>query len=422
MAVKLIIESETGTLDLSSYLNPNSGAGLDPADPQFTNKVFAHSLLKQGGTLALEDLKLRELVFPLSLKAASKDVLTALVREVNTIINGAACEVEWQDEGATTATTFDLASGQCDPEFDFRQGQQKQPWLKAKLRLFVQPLASRGAPVVRAPITGGTSAATAPVVQFTATGSVGGDAPALLMASIWGGAGSGGEYMAISVLPDLAYQSWWQGASMGPAFAASSNFSFSVATANGSFRKIGSMAVGAFTGQNRLLLMARPLNNASSCYVSVQAKGVTFGESPFFAASAVVGGSNPSGKPWDMIDMGVLTVPGSPAAQAWYLEIEGSSPVPLQVYGAILLPENTTCWLHSASPSVFGNVSYVFDGVYSQVRQTGFLPWTQAVRGPVPVVLPGATAAFAALWYRSNGEPLLTNVSVALQERTRYVF
>ena len=67
MTVSLILESENGNINLTRYLDVEDGDGMDPADPEFTEKIFAHSLLKQGGTLALENLKLKEMAFPLKL-------------------------------------------------------------------------------------------------------------------------------------------------------------------------------------------------------------------------------------------------------------------------------------------------------------------------------------------------------------------
>ena len=205
MALKLVVEATTGTIELTPFLDVQAGKGMDPADPQFTNKIFAHSLLKVGGTLALEQLKLRELTFPLIFKDTTKNKLTAKVRELDTIINNAGGTVEWQDEGATVPTYFTLVSGQCDPEFDFRQGQQTNPILKAKLRLFVQPLGlveKTARPMLMAGTEaahGATLSGTQPVMTFYSASGIRGDAAALLEGTVT--LPSQSFYAAFSVLP-----------------------------------------------------------------------------------------------------------------------------------------------------------------------------------------------------------------------------
>ena len=99
---------------------------------------------------------------------AGKDGLTALVRRINAILNANGCVASWQDEGASKPTFFQLASGQCDPQFKYRMGQQN--WLPAKLRLFAQPLgyASLEPSEVKT-VSGGFGGVegTAPVLVFT---------------------------------------------------------------------------------------------------------------------------------------------------------------------------------------------------------------------------------------------------------------
>lgn len=57
------------TLNLTNFVNVQQGQGLDNYDPQFTQKVWGRSMLKEGATLALEQLTEKGLTFPLLLNA-----------------------------------------------------------------------------------------------------------------------------------------------------------------------------------------------------------------------------------------------------------------------------------------------------------------------------------------------------------------
>lgn len=53
MSYLLELESENGNINLTKYTNVDKGEGMDPLDPLYSERIFAHSLLKAGGTLAL---------------------------------------------------------------------------------------------------------------------------------------------------------------------------------------------------------------------------------------------------------------------------------------------------------------------------------------------------------------------------------
>src|SRR5438128_1415786 len=108
--VKLTLRSNSGEITLTPYLDVEAGKGMEPGDPRFTEKMFARSLLKQGATYALENLHEKELIYPVKLKAATKTALLELVEEINTILNTAGAQVEWQEEGSNKPTYFDLIS------------------------------------------------------------------------------------------------------------------------------------------------------------------------------------------------------------------------------------------------------------------------------------------------------------------------
>ena len=149
----LILEAHSASnnirLNLSNYLNVQQGEGMDPYNPSFTNKVFSHSLLKEGGTYALESLALKELQFPLRLKASTAAGVQELVQQLNQVLNSPGAVCIWQDTSTSQATYFDIASGQFDIQYNFREAEaaaHSSAFVKGMLRVFVQPLGRRASP------------------------------------------------------------------------------------------------------------------------------------------------------------------------------------------------------------------------------------------------------------------------------------
>lgn len=412
----------------AGYLAVNAGEGLDPADPQFTNKIFAHSLLKQGGTLALEDLKLRELTLPLTLKATNKDGLSALVREINTIINTGGCQLLWSDEGTEVITHFSLASGQLDPEFDFRQGQQTAPMLKAKLRLFVQPLGQVGAQP-RALLMAGTTAGngatltgTPPVLVFHAASGVRGDAPALIEAVHTFAVNGPEQAVAVSVLPE-SYTPWYPApTSTGFVHGASEGGSFFIGRGTMSF---GPFSQETYAGDQRVLVF---LNAASPVKVSVEADYSEY-QNAASGANAVTISENPVFGP---VDLGVAHVPSAAATFSLHFTTNAT----MSIMGLVVLPENNTCWTR-ASTVFFADKGgltgerlprVVFSGPRARVLQENLFgqerfDLTGRARGAIPTVAPGSAApTIAVLGCEPGRRPLIHSVFVNVVERTRYVF
>src|SRR5579884_1648673 len=99
-------------MDLSNFVDVQQGQGMDPYDPNFREALISHSLLKEGGVLALEDLKANELIFPLKVNAVLISQLVPLIVEINQIVTAPGATVSWQDDGFSQPTVFDLISGQ----------------------------------------------------------------------------------------------------------------------------------------------------------------------------------------------------------------------------------------------------------------------------------------------------------------------
>lgn len=93
MSVKLKLESTNGDFDFTPWLDVEKGKGMEPGDPQFTEKIFARSLLKAGATLALEHLREKEMVFPLIVSVPG-------VATINKILNPSFAH---DGNGATSA-------------------------------------------------------------------------------------------------------------------------------------------------------------------------------------------------------------------------------------------------------------------------------------------------------------------------------
>jgi hypothetical protein len=425
-AVHLEIESANGNLDLSAYINVQAGAGLDPSDPAFSSKVFAHSLLKQGGTLALEDLKLKEMTFPLTLKATTKDKLTALVREINTIIETPGCEVEWSDEGTAISTFFQLASGQFDVEFDFRQGQQSNPMLKGRLRLFVQPLGQleKTPRSLVQPGGGATLTGSVPVLVFHGASPVRGDAPSLIEAFV--GMPATTSFAAFSVLPSASYNPWQPAT---PALlttgwtatrtAGEGPFLVGMGNANPIYQQLPG---GVYTGQNRVLVLAKRLNAATPAKIGVEQEAEDL-TNPFIAASEPQAAEvpNTSGV-FTLVDCGVLNRP-SLAGEVWNYRI--SSTATVAIAGVVVLPENTTSWLLDTTTSPGSQV--IFSGPKGAVwEQTShLLDRSGSARGAMPAALPAATAptfAFLSLAGVSGAIYSTRSHYVNVLEQTRYSF
>lgn len=231
------------SLDLTQYIMAAIEAGMDPASPTFSDKVFTHSLLKEGGTYTLENLQLKELSYPMLIGtgAAQSSASAQLIININQILATPGTTASWQDDGMTQPTYFNLASGQVDVQYNYRRGQAG--YTQAKLRLFTQPFGTRPttrfyarasgvgpilkiSPFVSTLITGaaaigattqGGIAGFGGVQQasggifYAGNPSLAGDAPALLQLSYVAPVGPSAileglaPTWALSLLPDQAY-------------------------------------------------------------------------------------------------------------------------------------------------------------------------------------------------------------------------
>ena len=146
MAPTLILNSggPVGSIDVSSYLDLTPGSDMDPYDPGWSNKVISHSLLKEGGVLALEDRQAKSLTFPLLLNSTTNSGVALLAQQINQIINSPGATFSWQDTGMSQATVFTSITGELSIKYNYRR--QERFWLQADLKLFTNPFGHTAAP------------------------------------------------------------------------------------------------------------------------------------------------------------------------------------------------------------------------------------------------------------------------------------
>ena len=146
MLLRLLSNSGTNpqTIDLTNYVRAAIEEGWDMASPAYSNRQFTTSLLKEGGTFTLENPKLKEQIIPLLITAASSTAAVAVIQQINQLLQTPGATAQWQDDGLSQATYFNLASGQCDIQFDYRK--QQQHTYVVKMRLFSQPFGTTATP------------------------------------------------------------------------------------------------------------------------------------------------------------------------------------------------------------------------------------------------------------------------------------
>lgn len=471
MALTLQLFSNNGNINLTKYLNMQPGEGADPAGAAFTTKVLAHSILKPGSTLALEDLKEKLQTFPLKLNAGNKEKLDELVEKINKILNTPGTQVEWVDEGALESTYWDLISGQCDVEYDLRRGEKN--YLDAKLRLFVQPLgyySKKGPKALEA--FGGTtvSKGTSPLVVFRANSVLKGDAPSLIQAQILSKSVVHGQVAAVSALPSLEFVPLAPAASyaVGPSGNGGGTMSFSADSfaPTGTMAHIVPSAAGvvytftseekskyAYVGENRILLAARTPTVSASFSASANINIIPF-KTLFRGQYGAVATPYATGA-WRLYDLGIVNSAssylnsGEKYSVSVYLENNTGASRAIDIGGLIQLPDRNTCWLNTGpiatvTASLANQNVISFDGVANAIRiganmgvpaagaspavasqTTSVIDVSANVRGNIPTIQPGqevnTIACLVANMYGGtmNAETL---VNVNVLERCRYVF
>jgi hypothetical protein len=461
------------TVDLSPYLRLQPDQGADPYDPQYTEKVWGRSILREGATLALEQLREKEMVFPLALKGTTSSVVAGtLVQQINAVIHTPGATVSWQDDGMSQPTVFDLLSGQLDIEYSYFRSAGGH-WTNAKLRLFTEPLGRTAGPrqyaiaTAAGPVTymaPSSYLARTPSpgnVVYPGNASLSGDAGAQLAigysASI--GANQIGK-MFVSLLPDSDYMPMSPSqivlANVTPRSAATAPegfvWTFGVGSANAiNFSPIASFNTLltpplAWAGQHRLLAFAR----ASGTWGQLSTAALSL------ISTVTTASVGPPSNAWDLYDLGTFSIrPSEPllggrgtnafaeiAVQVPSVAGVGSNAA-LDIGGVIMLPDSTTWYVGPSANAEnlividdrLGDQSFTSTNGAPAFNPIGALSpanrLTPISRGLVPRPDPRnglPILAFVAVGATPNagGGALLPpypqgTANVYVQERTRYV-
>lgn len=401
MTATLILNSNNAqnplSLDLSNYLDLTDGTDINPQDPAFTTRVISHSLLKEGGVLALSDYQAKELVFPLRISAASNVALQTIIEQINQVVNSPGATYSWQPPGASQPTIFDSISGQFDVHYRYREDEAK--WCSGDLKLFTQPFGHAGGPrsyatasgvgpllMVTPYASGGGQAigasTQAGIAGYGAIGQGGtpssgvfywgspslvGDAPALLQLSYAGpqptGATNAGVVptVAVSVLPDANYQPLIPTTQV--LYGASKPITNAVVPASQYLTMAGpnqdtwsfgfaqnAVATLDWAGPHRLFAIARASGQPGTLALLANSLVV-------YSASIGVGMGD-----WQALDLGTFQLAGSQTPQqaiAITAAPGASTNAALDLAAFVVLPDSKT-WFMSPSlltPSQYGPVS-----------------------------------------------------------------
>jgi hypothetical protein len=392
----LILSNNSGTnpqsINLTNYLQLALEAKADPASPQFSTRQFTTSLLKEGATFTLENVKLKEQVFPLLIGPNTNSSLAvATIIAINQILETPGAVAEWQDDGGIVSPTyFTLASGQLDVNYNYRESAQH--WISCTLRLFSQPYGTTAAPrfycaasavgplLMISPYASGGVQAIAASTQAGVAGfggrqqgassgifyggnpSLAGDAPAVLQISYTAPVAAAAmtneqpaavPYIAVSWLPDANYQ---------PLITASqiSTTGWAVRTAGvgavaGTYLRNASGGAGAgdlytftpypgivpvtWAGNHRLFAIARASEadtNAQPYLQTAQNSAI-----PFITTATPAAGMD-----WGVYDLGVFTMRASEHAPNVQVQsmLPGVSGL-LDLTAFVMLPDATTWFL-----------------------------------------------------------------------------
>ncbi len=419
MAPTLILRNNNAanplTLDLSQYLDLTPESDMDPQDPAFSNKVISHSLLKEGGVLALEDLLAKELVFPVKLRGvpgggiSGQTALANLIAQINQVITSPGATYSWQTVGVTQPTIFDAISGELDVKYKFRE--EEQFWCTAELKLFAQPLGRTAGPrpyaaasgvgplLMISPYASGGALAIGASTQAGVAGyggqqqpsggvfyagapSLAGDAAALLQISYVGPLPTGASlngvvpYAAVSLLPDQYYQPLIPANEIVASNLTGRTTLKNLQTAIAS--QYLSLGASAFIGTTGDVYAFSPLLGASQAIEPTTAWGGAHrlfaiarascaGASSFHGTITTLSGplvpysttaSVVTGPDWTPYDLGTFSVRPSeyPSGRVQMNLTIGGPSGALDVAGLVVLPDNATWYMNPAgiAPSQFG--------------------------------------------------------------------
>ena len=402
----------TAELDLSTYVVVAEDGGLDPADGGFLEPMFSESAVGDGQALVNVDTQNKELVFPLHLKAATKDALHTLVQTVRMKLSEPGVRVEWRDDGASLSTFYDLVYGRFEPSYKYFRARQK--WLTGSLHLWTRPYGHTATERVV-----GTSSGSG-FMQIVSLASVSGDVPALLIGELTS-ASQVRDLHGISVIPS-GVKAEWSGADIVPGGATIVTVGASGAVGSqyrGVYADLSVVLTGQFLawqfaltqasrmGRQRVFALART-GVLGGAYLTAQngQTGDWLGPTAFLgatyplAAGPDVGpGTGTQGQTyWQLMDLGVIDTPtptqtlptNSIFVYAGFASAAVGSLVAspaLQVTSLYVLPEDRTAVVIDSSLNRTMPARMRWDGSANEVYDfSGLNPFTAMMRGGFPGV------------------------------------
>lgn len=420
----------TADLDLSTYLNAVEGEGLDPAPGGILDPQFASSSVGDGQGLVNINVRNSESVWPLHLKAASKDALHTLVQTLRRKLSEPGVRVEWRDDGATLSTFRDLEFGRWEPGYRYHRARHFM--LSGSLRCWAEPYGHTATERIV-----GTAAGSGPMLTVSVP-SVAGDTGARLVCAITGVATLGGELnvWGVSVVPSGVLTEW----------RAASISADITATLIGASGVVGSQYRGIYfgastsapstefhipqaslVGDQRLLMLARTPNLAG-CYMRAIVNGANQPTAYLSSTYPLY----PIAVPWtgwQLVDLGVLRLPPSavrPATTtvvmtgrlASYAGSLAASPG-MHVGAFYVVPEaRTSIVVDTTGPSLPGRMTFdaVNDAVYDHVT---YGPRDAYRRGAFPTLSPASAERVLAFAFgaATNGD-----ASAVVRVRERFTF
>lgn len=451
--------------DLYPYLRVAPGEGFDPIDADKVNPIFADSGLSEGQPLIAINEDNGEFVVPVHLNpakssgsfASTRQGLNDLIVDLNKRLSVAA-RVEWQDEGATNSTFYDIQFARFEPEYNFRRAGGR--WMSGIIRIWTKPYGHTGTSRLV-----GTGATVNNFVTITSVPSIAGDVRAVMwdskmfFRSSASYANPSGYFAALSVIPSghipvnvqfavgptqiadtsipstLAFgrQPW---KNSGPTsslsevnFASATVAALSTAIDGMRFRLIAVGRVGPVSGNTLAVsgtyLIYAKYTSASVLLGPVQAIGVPTSSS-----------ATPFG--WQAIDLGVWQKPNASAAAGGNGAVSlmaaittvstvasSNASATFDVAGVMVLPEDDTAvWSEGLGISGYmgPNATAGLNFVEDVAALNNNLPITSLQRGRMPRIPVGTRAVqVAAVWLPINkggaATPALLNDPVALDVR-----
>lgn len=380
-----------GTLDLSSYCRMNPEDKLDPYGQPWLQPAFTETPFADGQPLISTTVGNREQMWNLFLNEPSKDQLHALIQKINVAANQRPLQVEWQDDGASKPTFFDVAFLRFEPDFNFRRSQKG--YAAGVLHIWVSGYGHTG--TVR---VAGTAAGTG-VFLSVPIGSVAGDAPALLDTTITAGAVVPvfGRIVALAPITNPSYSALIPAASLleaqpGATLVGASGAQGSqylglpispTGGASGVACKVPLQNPTIMGGDNRILAVVRSGIQGGVGIHAVDPYGNTMGAT---AVASMTAG-------WGIVDLGVCRLPtvGFPtrpelslvAGALWGSGAAGpvvlASPAALAVNEIICLPDKNLVLVLEQAPGLFSSDSFPYGAVPLMSTSDAFGdPWAPA--------------------------------------------